>query len=137
MATERKRNGTARASTTTRRMQEPPSLFRVPHARRFAGAAGTWSPPCTGALRRRTTRRTNRPGFRSSGEPSGKVRGDLMKVRVVFLGILMLASTLPIGAGERLTLKVSPAVAFAPANLVVRATILADADNRAVEIVAE
>jgi hypothetical protein len=60
-----------------------------------------------------------------------------MKVRVVLLGILMLASTLPIGAGERLTLKVSPAVAFAPANLVVRATILADVDNRAVEIVAE
>jgi hypothetical protein len=60
-----------------------------------------------------------------------------MKVRVVLLGILMLAGTMPLGAGERLTLKVSPAVAFAPANLVVRATILADADNRAVEIVAE
>ena len=42
-----------------------------------------------------------------------------------------------LGAGERMTLKVSPAVAFAPANLVVRATIPADADNRAVEIVAE
>ncbi len=49
----------------------------------------------------------------------------------------MLASTLRLGAGERITLKVSPAVAFAPANLVVRATILADPDNRAVEIVAE
>jgi hypothetical protein len=49
----------------------------------------------------------------------------------------MLTSTLPLGAGERITMKVSPAVAFAPANLVVRATILADADNRAVEIVAE
>jgi hypothetical protein len=63
--------------------------------------------------------------------------GDLMKVRAVLFGILIVASTLPIGAGERLTLKVSPAVAFAPANLVVRATILADAANRAVEIVAE
>jgi hypothetical protein len=49
----------------------------------------------------------------------------------------MLAGTLRLGAGERITLKVSPAVAFAPANLVVRATIPADADNRAVEIVAE
>ena len=49
----------------------------------------------------------------------------------------MLASTLPIGAGERMTLKVSPAVAFAPANLVVRATVVADADNRAIEIIAE
>ena len=49
----------------------------------------------------------------------------------------MLAGTLRLGAGERIMLKVSPAVAFAPANLVVRATIPADADNRAVEIVAE
>jgi hypothetical protein len=43
----------------------------------------------------------------------------------------------PLGAGERLTLRVSPAVSFAPANLVVRATIQADAANRAVEVVAE
>lgn len=49
----------------------------------------------------------------------------------------MLTGTLRLGAGERIMLKVSPAVAFAPANLVVRATIPADADNRAVEIVAE
>lgn len=60
-----------------------------------------------------------------------------MKVRAVLFGILMLTSALPLGAGQRLTLKVSPAVSFAPANLVVRATIIADADNRAVEIVAE
>jgi hypothetical protein len=60
-----------------------------------------------------------------------------MKVRASLLGILMLASTLPLGAGERMTLKVSPAVAFAPANLIVRATIVSDADNRAVEIIAE
>jgi hypothetical protein len=60
-----------------------------------------------------------------------------MKVRAVLFGILMLTSTLPLGAGQRLTLKVSPAVSFAPANLIVRATIVADADNRAVEIVAE
>ena len=49
----------------------------------------------------------------------------------------MLTATLPLGADDRISLKVSPAVAFAPANLVVRATIVADADNRAVEIVAE
>ena len=41
------------------------------------------------------------------------------------------------GAGERITLKVTPSVAFAPANLIVKAMIIADADNRAVEIVAE
>jgi hypothetical protein len=60
-----------------------------------------------------------------------------MNVRVALFGILMLTGTLRLGAGERIMLKVSPAVAFAPANLVVRATIPADADNRAIEIVAE
>ena len=49
----------------------------------------------------------------------------------------MLIATLPIGAGERISVKVSPAVAFAPANLVVRALIEADQENRAVEIIAE
>ena len=60
-----------------------------------------------------------------------------MKVRAALLGVLTLIATLPLGAGERLTIKVSPAVAFAPANLIVRAMIVADADNRAVEITAE
>jgi hypothetical protein len=60
-----------------------------------------------------------------------------MKVRVALFGILMLTGTLRLGAGERMMLKVSPAFAFAPANLVVRATIPVDADNLAVEIVAE
>lgn len=44
---------------------------------------------------------------------------------------------MPVGAGERMTVRVSPAVAFAPANLIVRARIEQDAQNRAVEIVAE
>ena len=60
-----------------------------------------------------------------------------MKLRATLFGILMLTTTLPMGAGERITVKVSPAVAFAPANLVVRTMIEADQDNRAVEIVAE
>lgn len=71
---------------------------------------------------------------------TGAERGmtvKVMKVRVALFGILMLTGTLRLGAGERMMLKVSPAFAFAPANLVVRATIPADADNRAVEIVAE
>jgi hypothetical protein len=63
--------------------------------------------------------------------------GTAMKVRAFCLGILLASTTLPAGAGERITLKVSPAVAFAPANLVVRATIECDADNRAVQISAE
>jgi hypothetical protein len=74
-------------------------------------------------------------GFRQADD--GSDDGELMKVRAALFGVLMLTSALPLGAGQRLTLKVSPAVSFAPANLVVRATIVADADNRAVEIVAE
>ena len=60
-----------------------------------------------------------------------------MKVRAFFVGSLLISATLPLGAGERITLKVSPAVAFAPANLVVRATIECAAENRAVQISAE
>jgi hypothetical protein len=62
-----------------------------------------------------------------------------MTLRGKFFGILMLATTAPLGAGagDRISIKASPAVAFAPAHLVVRALIEADADNRAVEVVAE
>jgi len=49
----------------------------------------------------------------------------------------MVTMALPLGAGERLTIKVSPAISFAPANLNVRAMIEADAENRAVEVVAD
>jgi hypothetical protein len=63
--------------------------------------------------------------------------GDAMKVRAILFGVLLLTWTLPLGAGERMTLRVSPSVSFAPANLIVRAQIEADARNRAVEIVAE
>jgi predicted phage tail protein len=62
-----------------------------------------------------------------------------MSVKVAFIGMLMCTAALPAGAGEtdRMVLHVSPSVAFAPANLVVRATIPADQQNRSVEIVAE
>jgi len=62
-----------------------------------------------------------------------------MKVRSVCVGLLLCAAAWPAGAREpeRLAMRVSPAVAFAPANLIVRATIEASAENRAVEIVAE
>lgn len=59
-----------------------------------------------------------------------------MKVRVILCG-LFLTLALPLGAGERLSIKVSPAFAFAPANLVVRTIVQADANNRGIEIVAE
>jgi hypothetical protein len=68
-----------------------------------------------------------------------KKETGMMTLKPVFLGLLVVASAWPAGAGEseRMTIRVSPAVSFAPANLVVRATIAANPDNRAVEIVAE
>lgn len=63
--------------------------------------------------------------------------GDAMKLRASLFGVLLLTSTLPLGAGERMTLRVSPSVSFAPANLIVRTYIENDAENRGVEIVAE
>ena len=62
-----------------------------------------------------------------------------MKARVALLGFLVCSVAMPVGAGEsdRMTLRVSPAVAFAPANLVVRATIPGSEYNRSVEIIAE
>jgi hypothetical protein len=60
-------------------------------------------------------------------------------MKAVLVGLLLCATAIPVGAGEpeRLAIRVSPAVAFAPANLVVRARIASDADNRTVEIIAE
>jgi len=60
-----------------------------------------------------------------------------MKARIVLFGLLMATTTLPLGAGEPITMRVSPAVAFAPANLIVRATIAADSENRAVVVTAD
>jgi hypothetical protein len=60
-----------------------------------------------------------------------------MKLGLGLVGILLVAATRPAGAGERMIMKVTPAVAFAPANLVVRAVVEADADNRAIAVVAE
>ena len=59
-----------------------------------------------------------------------------MKAPAILVAVgLVLAA--PLGADNRLAIKVSPAVSFAPANLVVRTMIEANGENRAVEIVAE
>jgi hypothetical protein len=41
------------------------------------------------------------------------------------------------GSPDPVTLKATPAVAFAPATLVVRATVTADAHNRIIEVIAD
>lgn len=43
----------------------------------------------------------------------------------------------PLGANERLAVKVTPAVCFSPANLMVRATVQADPQNHELEVSAE
>jgi hypothetical protein len=48
-------------------------------------------------------------------------------------GLIIAATTIG-GAKESISIRVSPAFAFAPAELVISTTIAPDADNRAVEI---
>ena len=60
-----------------------------------------------------------------------------MKVRVVLCGLLMAMSGLSVGAGEKISLKASPEISFAPAHLIVRTAIEPDPDNRALEIVVD
>jgi hypothetical protein len=50
---------------------------------------------------------------------------------------MLLLVVLPLGAGERLSIKVSPAVSFAPATLVIKTTVEANANNRAIVVVAD
>jgi hypothetical protein len=61
------------------------------------------------------------------------------QVNVLAMATLAVASTInpPVGAKEALAIRVSPAVSFAPASLVIRTTIEPDPYNRAVEIVAD
>lgn len=60
-----------------------------------------------------------------------------MRVRTVVCGLVAMTWALPLGAGDRITMKVSPAVAFAPANLIIRTMIEANENNRTMEIIAE
>lgn len=59
-----------------------------------------------------------------------------MRLGVLITG-LAIATTTGAGAIEPISIRVSPAVSFAPANLVIRTSVEPDADNRAMEIVAD
>ena len=54
-----------------------------------------------------------------------------------WLTFLVILTAAGVGANDRLAIRVSPAVAFAPATLRVQTTIEADAANRSIEIIAE
>ena len=61
-----------------------------------------------------------------------------MKARILLCGMLALL-TVPLGVrtGERLAMRVSPMVAIAPADLIVRTMVESNAANRSIEIIAE
>jgi hypothetical protein len=61
-----------------------------------------------------------------------------MKARILLCGMLVLL-TVPLGVrtGDRLAMRVSPTVAIAPADLIVRTTIESNAANRSIEIIAD
>jgi hypothetical protein len=59
-----------------------------------------------------------------------------MKTRICALTIL-LAAVAPVGAGQRVSLRVTPWVSFAPADLRVRAIVDQNPDNRTIEVIAE
>jgi hypothetical protein len=59
-----------------------------------------------------------------------------MKARCLILG-MMVAATAAAGANQPLVIKVSPAISFAPANLIIRTSVDPDADNRSLEVVAD
>jgi hypothetical protein len=60
-----------------------------------------------------------------------------LTVREICWGLLLIAWASPLGAGEPLAIKVSPAIALAPATLFVRATVESHAGNRAIEVVVD
>jgi hypothetical protein len=59
-----------------------------------------------------------------------------MKIQACVCGLLLTAA-LPVNAGERLTIAVSPLHSFAPTTLTVRIHVAPDVDNRALDVTAE
>ena len=59
-----------------------------------------------------------------------------MKARCLVVAIV-LAATAVAGAKEPLSIRVSPAFSFAPANLVIRTSVEPDEKNRSLEVIAD
>ena len=55
-------------------------------------------------------------------------------MKMLMAAVLALVATSPLGAGERLTIRVAPRIAMAPATLVVDAVAEQDPANRALQI---
>ena len=59
-----------------------------------------------------------------------------MSVHTSVFGLAVMMTTV-VGATEPIEMQVSPALSFAPANLVIRTRVEPDASNRAMEVVAD
>jgi hypothetical protein len=59
-----------------------------------------------------------------------------MKGRYVMVALVLVATAVG-DAKEPLSIRVSPAFSFAPANLVIRTSVEPDAENRAMEVIAD
>jgi hypothetical protein len=59
-----------------------------------------------------------------------------MSVRT-WIFVLIVMTSMVGGAKEPLSMRVSPAISFAPANLVIRTSVEPDASNRAMEVIAD
>ena len=57
--------------------------------------------------------------------------------RSLILVTALLTATAVAGAKDPLSIRVSPAFSFAPANLVIRTSVEPDAENRSLEVVAD
>jgi hypothetical protein len=59
-----------------------------------------------------------------------------MTARCLALGMTFIAAVVT-GAKEPVSIRVSPAFSYAPANLVIQASVEPDGDNRAMEVIAD
>jgi hypothetical protein len=57
-----------------------------------------------------------------------------LKMPLCMVAALVAVTALSLEAGARIAIHVSPAIAFAPASVVVRTTVEKDADNRSMEV---
>jgi hypothetical protein len=92
--------------------------------------SAAWSNVC------RRGRAEGRSGGHKAADGDPGCDGANVKGPILLAGVLMLVAA-PIGAGDRIVIRVSPSVAFAPANLIVRTTVETNRANRMLEVIAE
>ena len=81
-----------------------------------------WITPCTNE--------------RHGDSSRGMQREDAMKARCLVVAMVLTATAVA-GAKEPLSIRVSPAFSFAPANIVIRTSVEPDAENRSMEVIAD